>query len=1742
MTTHRVLAALLLAVPLACAANPNGPQVAAGAASFHSAPSALTVTNAPGTIINWQGFSIGAGELTRFQQQSAASAVLNRVTGADPSSILGTLSSNGRVFLVNPHGIVFGAGSRVDTAGFIASTLNISDADFLAGRLRFEGGGHGILRNEGAIRASGDIFLVGPQIENAGAIQSDAGSVMLAAGRSVTITSPDAHGVQFALQAPEDRAVNLGSISAANAASMFAGTLKHSGDIRAVNASTDAAGRVILAAQTDAIVEGGATIRADSVAGKGGHVQVTGERVGLFDQASVSARGGAGGGSILVGGDYQGRNPEVPNAARSYVGKDVMLDADASAAGDGGKVVVWADEVTRYYGSASVRGGAQGGNGGLVEVSGKQALEFRGRAALEAPQGVAGTLLLDPLNITVQAGAGTLDGHLTPPADPTLAFGDASGVTGTLDAAELAAFTSGTVELQADNNITVNAAVTMASGVNLKLAAINNVNVNANITTSGGGNLRLEADTDASGAGVITLGSVTINAPLIAGDTGKEFSGKVNVTGNVSFAQDAEAFGQITLGGSNLNIASGKTLTLKGGMSWAGTGTISGPGTLSLPSGQTLALTTTGSHALSGVTLNNAGTITSNIGGAAHHLLLNDSSVLNNSGTYQFNSGDNIGANSGSGTFNNTGTLRVSGAVTGTVTGSVAFNNNGGTLNSDTGTLNIGVGGSHTGTTTISGTAVNFTGGTRTFNDSASVSGQLNIANATASFGTVTTSGLVNYTGGGFNITSGDTLTLNGGMTWATTNSINGPGTISLPSGQTLALTTTGSHAFSGVTVNNAGTITSSIGGPSHHLLLNDSSVLNNSGTYQFNSSDGINANSGSGTFNNTGTLRVSGAVTGTVTGSVAFNNNGGAFNSDTGTLNIGVGGSHTGTTTISGTGVNFTGGTRTFNDGASISGQLNVAGATASFGTVTTSGLVNYTGGGFNITSGDTLTLNGGMTWATTNSINGPGTISLPSGQTLALTTTGSHAFSGVTVNNAGTITSSIGGPSHHLLLNDSSVLNNSGTYQFNSSDGINANSGSGTFNNTGTLRVSGAVTGTVTGSVAFNNNGGTLNSDTGTLNIGVGGSHSNAMTVTNGNVRFTGGTHVFSGASFAGTGAINVQGATFQFGNTSWNRSLAFSSGTVTSQAGTTTSVPSGASIAINHAVGGSGTISNAGTVDLSGGSIAGSFTNMGGTLNLASGNGTISTGLTSSSGTISPSSGRTLNVAGSGLAWQGGTLAGAGTYNLTGGLTVSGSGTRVLNGPTFTVNNFNLPGGSLDVQAGTLNLNGTTTIASGSTLMFSGGTLSLGGALNNNGTFDVNTGTFNLGNGGTSTGTFDAASGTTINFSGGTHDLGDGSKLAGAGTIGYTGGTLNINGSGSGTTIASGATLNANGRTFGGTGKIVNEGTFNLATSTVSGALDNKGTLNSAGASTVNGALDLTSGTLDLAAGGTLTKNGAAATWTGGAIAGTGSYTGGLAFSGSGARTLDGPSFSLGATTLPGGSLKVQGGTLGFSGTATVASGATLEAAGGTITSTADIDVSGTLRMSGGALTATSIDVLSGGTLSGTGTVDANVANAGTVAVGASAGTLTVDGDYTQAAAGVLNMELGGTAQGTSYDLLKITGNASLGGTLKLGLIDGFTGAAGNVFDLLTYASRSGDFSTFTLPSGYTFSSAPNATFYRMTLDSVSGSLSSSTQALTSSITASLALSIRQLNDAFLAGVEANDGALDEENLLSSGLSCR
>src|SRR5580700_770923 len=127
-------------VPLTLAsamAGPNGASVVGGSATVQGQGTANVVVNqtSPSAIINWNTFNIGAGETTRINVPSASSVQLDRVTGGlGPSQILGSLYSNGKVFLVNPDGILFGAGARINVGGLLATTNDISNADFMAGK------------------------------------------------------------------------------------------------------------------------------------------------------------------------------------------------------------------------------------------------------------------------------------------------------------------------------------------------------------------------------------------------------------------------------------------------------------------------------------------------------------------------------------------------------------------------------------------------------------------------------------------------------------------------------------------------------------------------------------------------------------------------------------------------------------------------------------------------------------------------------------------------------------------------------------------------------------------------------------------------------------------------------------------------------------------------------------------------------------------------------------------------------------------------------------------------------------------------------------------------------------------------------------------------------------------------------------------------------------------------------------------------------------------------------------------------------------------------------------------------------------------------------------------------------------------------------------------------------------------------------------------------------------------------
>jgi filamentous hemagglutinin family protein len=610
-------------------ANPVGPVVVNGQASFSTRGSLLSITNSPGAIINWQQFSIGTGETTRFLQQSSSSAVLNRVVGADPSRIFGSLQSNGRVFLINPSGIVFGPGSQVDVAGLVASSLNLSNADFIAGRLSFTGDaarGAAVV-NEGRItvRDGGRVYLVGTAVDNQGLISAPNGDVVLAAGKSVRVAEDGESAVQVEIVAPADRALNLSALDLGRRG-IYAGVVRNGGTVRADSAVRTADGRVVLKAR-DVTLEAGSSVSAGGADGgrvaieaqqgsalvagnvtatgsdgRGGSIAIVGERVALADSARVDASGARAGGTILIGGDLHGAAIQeggraLANAQYADVAPQAQVRADAQASGDGGRVVVWSDKTTRFHGSISARGGAMSGNGGTVEVSGKETLVFKGKVDTRAPKGTTGTLLLDPLNILIQAGIGNADD-----ADGlTNSFaGSPSGTIGTVLAGDTTPTTLFQSELEG-----------IAATTSISLAATNAITIaplaggNLNLAQTAGNAVSFQSGTFSMQSGdTITTAGGALNITTTGGAAtiGNLATNGGSVILNLAGASTAEA---VSGAGTALTKLGAGMLTLNGASTYTGATTI-GAGTLALgaagvlPSGTTVVINGTGTLDIAG--------------------------------------------------------------------------------------------------------------------------------------------------------------------------------------------------------------------------------------------------------------------------------------------------------------------------------------------------------------------------------------------------------------------------------------------------------------------------------------------------------------------------------------------------------------------------------------------------------------------------------------------------------------------------------------------------------------------------------------------------------------------------------------------------------------------------------------------------------------------------------------------------------------------------------------------------------------------------------------------------------------------------------------------------------------------------------------------------------------------------------------------------------------------------------------
>lgn len=614
---------------------PTGERVVAGQATVTrpNATSMVVNQSSQRAVVNWQSFSIDRGHSVNFQQPNASSVILNRVVGNNASEIYGSLRANGMVFLVNTNGVLFAPGSSINVGGLVASTLSISNQDFLAGRYQFGGGGAaGFVINRGSITAAerGTVAMLGGQVTNEGTVEARLGTVGLAAGNAITLDFAGDGLTRINVDEAAVRAqvTNSGAVIAdggravltAKAANALSETVVNQGGIvraRSLNARN---GEVVLDGGDTGvtILTGTIDLRGTESGQTGGTARILGHHVGLAGQARVDARGDAGGGTVLIGGDFQGANPAVRNAAATFIGSDVVIDASATHAGDGGRIIAWSNEATRVHGTATARGGPSGGNGGLIETSGRFLDTAGAKVSASAPKGKAGTWLLDPGDIFISAeGCFELDCPAQSSSGRELIFsGDdrttvvaAGQISEPLNAGTSVvvqtANPSGNITVQGDTRIRKeeggDASLTLRAHANIVLESGARIE-----STSGRLNVTLNADSDATNGGAIHISGAVIRtnggAALLAG--GRNASGYAVGTASANAPEPIITVGGISAvpGAGALDLSNGVNL-IDSTIDTTGTGimggiTIRGEGR---PNGGGIGVSVSGqSHLISG--------------------------------------------------------------------------------------------------------------------------------------------------------------------------------------------------------------------------------------------------------------------------------------------------------------------------------------------------------------------------------------------------------------------------------------------------------------------------------------------------------------------------------------------------------------------------------------------------------------------------------------------------------------------------------------------------------------------------------------------------------------------------------------------------------------------------------------------------------------------------------------------------------------------------------------------------------------------------------------------------------------------------------------------------------------------------------------------------------------------------------------------------------------------------------------
>jgi len=553
------------AAPVASTTLPSNGVVTTGNASVSTGGNVMTITqSSQNAILNWDSFNIGSAAAVRFVDPNSSSWTLNRVLSASPSQIYGSLSSNGTVFLVNPQGIVVAPGAQVNVGGLVATSLNISDSDFLARHLNFTGTGvAGAVSNAGTITVSQDGFaaLIGGQVSNTGAISAHLGSVVLASGNDVTLGVDDSGLLSVGVSQAALNALvsNAGAIIAdggriimtAKSANDVLSTVVNNSGLLQADSIGERNGQIWMLASDPLVNNGttGAAANLGSVQNAAGGVVSTGSIDVGSSTATPAGQVTMAGTTVDLAGDIKASN-STGSAGRVLINSTQSTTVEATAQVDlqsgaaAGSAVIWTDQgTTAFHGVVFGQGVGDAGHGARVEISSGQGVMVDGSVNLSAQTTVnAGSLLLDPATLEIASGAGgqsctgpscvtqnflqSASGNIVLNADGQVTVDALSGnVLNLVNASSFALTSNNTAGIQFLNNgsgdpsgiSTNNAAVTLTASGNGSLFNVGQITTHGGNINLSGISVQLGAGLDASSAGNSGANGGTVGLAVFGG-------------------------------------------------------------------------------------------------------------------------------------------------------------------------------------------------------------------------------------------------------------------------------------------------------------------------------------------------------------------------------------------------------------------------------------------------------------------------------------------------------------------------------------------------------------------------------------------------------------------------------------------------------------------------------------------------------------------------------------------------------------------------------------------------------------------------------------------------------------------------------------------------------------------------------------------------------------------------------------------------------------------------------------------------------------------------------------------------------------------------------------------------------------------------------------------------------------------------------------------------------------------------